>query len=177
MSTVAERLTARGLKDIVLPVSGECVKIRTPKTKDLMRIGLFPLVVSRMDLDNVDPDEKEALFKEAERSAIRLICECAVEPKIVNRKARPDELRIDALLPDDFAYLSEQTLEFAVASTKQVPTTDHPRAKENFKALAVACETFGIDPTLAEEWDQERSKRLLFFAGLVVKENGNPAHR
>jgi hypothetical protein len=173
MTTVAERLTARGLKNIVLPSSGETILIRRPKTVDLMRIGLFPLRVAAIDLKSMPPDEWESVMKEVDRAAVKIICECCVEPRVVSRTAHPGEMRIDALDADDFTFLQTEILDFATSSLPEAPTEDHPHAELNHQGLALACERFRVDPTRAENWPPERAERLIYYAKLAVKNNGS----
>jgi hypothetical protein len=169
--TSAEFLAARGLRTVTLPSSGATVEIRRPKTRELMRIGLFPLKVSRMEMSKIDPDEKEHLLKEAERSAIKLICECSVSPRFVQREPKPgrDEARIETLDDDDFAALNAEILDLAGSEAEEPPTPDDLHLDDNMKALGLCCKMFGIDPTAAEEWEPDRVQRLFRYAALTVE--------
>ena len=165
--TKAEFLIARGLRDVPLP-SGITVKIRRPRTLELFRAGLFPLSVSQIDKDKVDPDEYEQMLKEADRAAARLICECTVEPKVVSRRAKPGEVPIEALEPDDFATLAEGIIAFAVEEKVEPPAEPHSNYESYMQMLAGACKTFGIDPTEAVLWEPERTEQLIEFAKLTI---------
>lgn len=169
--TKAEFLIARGLRDISLP-SGITVKVRRPRTLELFRAGLFPLSVSQIDREKVDPDEYEQMMKEADRAAARLICECTVEPKVVSRRARPGEVPIEALEPDDFATLAEGIIEFATEAKPEPPGEAHGNCESYMQMLAGACKVFGIDPTEAELWEPERAERLIEYAKLTIPKKG-----
>jgi hypothetical protein len=174
--TKAEFLTARGLRDVLLPSAGITVTVRKPKTLDLFRAGLFPLKISKIELDKIDPDEKEQMLKEADRTAVRLICECAVEPKIVNRKARPGEVRIDALDDEDFQAIYQGILDLIEQEQIEPPQEPHSSYDTHMRNLAAACKCFGLDPTEAIEWEPERVQMLEEFALMTIKKDGPDGH-
>lgn len=171
--SVAERLTSRGLRTFVLPASGETVSVHHPRGRDLFAAGIFPLLVAKMDLEKYPPDEREQVLKEADRQAVRLICECSHEPKIVKRTPRPGEVHIDTLLDEDFAEYHAQILDL-MDKAKERPSTETavPKEEQFRRELALCCKLFAIDPTEAENWPQERLVRLFEYGALAVKKNG-----
>ena len=134
--TKAEYLRKRGLKDVPLPVAGITALVRKPRTMDLFRTGLFPLKLTPMELEKVDPDEREQLLKEADRAAVKMICECTVEPKIVNRTARPDETRIDALDDEDFHALYNGILDLIEQQPPEPPQEPHSSFEYHMRELS-----------------------------------------
>ena len=169
--TTAEYLTARGLRTVKLS-SGVSVTIKRPRSLELFRAGLFPLGVSRIDKTKTDPDEYEQMMMEADRNAIRLICECTVEPRVVTRQAKPGELHIEALEPDDFSDLAAAIIAFATENKLEPPQEEHKDCEAHMRNLALACKVFGIDPTKAELWEPERVQRLMEYSILTLRRDG-----
>ena len=162
----AEVLESRGLDVVLLPVSGRTVEIRVPRTQHAIDEGIFPLQLSLLDLERVEPEARESALQEANRCARKTICACSISPRFVDRKARGakfDEIRVDALCPEDFTYLYRRIvalIERAICPAETVPSEATIRGK---KALSLACARFGVDPTEAEGWPVSRSQALLDY--------------
>jgi hypothetical protein len=169
---VAAYLNERGLKNIELPAAKVSVLFRKPRTLETMRAGLFPLRMTQMDLDKLSPEDREQQLKEADAAMVRLVCECSVEPKIVNRRNKKDEIRIDALDDNDFVKVGQELIEWIFAGKRSEPPHDpHPHFDDNMNALAGACKVFNIDPTEARYWDPERAEELIEMAMRTIKKD------
>jgi len=170
---VAEYMNTRGLKSIQLPVAGVSVLFRRPRTIEVMRAGLFPLKMTQMNLEKLSPEEREKQLEEADAATARLLCECSVEPRIVNRRARPDEIRLDALDDNDFAQAGQELIEWIFSAHPEPPQDPHPHYEQNMDALAGACKVFGIDPTEVLNDDPKRAEQLIDMAMRTIRKDGN----
>ena len=167
--TLAEQIAALGTGSVMLPVLQIKVRVKLPRSRELARAGLLPLRLTTLDDKQLDEDEIQEFLEASERTMRRLVCECSLEPRIVNREPKDNtQIKYDTLVDDDVLAIYKRIMELAQAAYfRAEPATESKAQNDSMKLVAVHAKKWGLDPTAVLDWEPARFDELMQFSALL----------
>jgi len=164
---------------ILLPKFKITATVRAPRSIELARAGLLPLSLTNIEPEKLDEDEYEAVLEKAEIAMKRLVCECSVAPRIVDREPKKNnQIKYSDVDSDDVTVLYSKIMELAISAYfDSEPATENKAALESLKLIAIHAKRWNLDPVKIGREDPAYFAELLMFSDLldeaIKKAEGN----
>ena len=167
--TTAEKLTAKLTGSVMLPVAKIAVKVQVPRCRELARAGLLPLRLTTVNPAELESDEMQEVLDASERSMKRLICECSLDPRIVDHKPKTsNQIEYDLLADEDRVAVYQAIMELASnAYFDAEPATESKSQLDALTLIAIHAKKWNLDPTDVSDWEPARFDELMMFGDLL----------
>jgi len=167
--TAAEKYAAKMTGSVMLPVAQIAATVKVPRSVELARAGLLPLRLTTIDPSKLDDDDMQDTLEKSDRAMKRLVCECSVEPRIVDRKPKDkNQLRYDDVHPDDIVALYTKIMELATSAYFEAePATEHQAQLDSLTLIAIHARKWGLNPVDVGDMSPADFDALMMYSDLL----------
>lgn len=167
--TAAELYAAKTTGSVFLPVAKITATVRVPRSRELARAGLLPLRLTHLDPQELEEEEMADAIEKAEITFKRLVCECSVYPRIVDREPETKEqMKYSDLADEDITVLYNKIMELAKSAYFDAePATESKAQLDSMTLIAIHARKWGMSPLEVGKLSPEEFDELMTYSDLL----------
>lgn len=172
MSSVARNIQTLGIGYATLPVAGERVHYHALDTGASAVSCAWPLGATKVDLEKLSPEEREAFEEDVFALAKEVCCACCIEPVFVpGNPRRKTEASIASLCTEDYMHLYRQIMDLTGVLYGDVPNRKPPTNRSE-RVMAIVAHFWGLKPSEVKRMPAEEYEELIRWIEYVKEPTG-----